>query len=82
MEVESLRIRLPSKLSISLTAVCGADLYYSDGVASGYTHKLSIHDGTTPKLIAFVNEKDVLSTFCSETKYEDCVKEWITSKGS
>jgi len=66
MEIESLRILLPSKLSISLKEICGTDLYYSDGAASGYTHKLSIHEGTRPKLIAFVKEKDMSLSFSSE----------------
>jgi hypothetical protein len=45
MNLASLRAKLPTKLSVIITEISGAELYYSDGDLVGYT-KLSIPSNT------------------------------------
>jgi hypothetical protein len=42
MDLSRLRAKLPTKLSVIITEISGAELYYSDGDLVGYT-KLSIY---------------------------------------
>lgn len=76
MDVSALRAKLPTKFSVILTEVSGADLYYSDGDLSGFM-KLNIYEGTTPKYIGAIKGTLLKTTY--DTGYEDCVKEWFKS---
>ena len=74
MDLDKLRAKLPTKFSVILTEISGAELYYSDGDSAGCT-KLSIYEGTTPKYIGLIKGTLLKTTY--DTGYEDCVKEWI-----
>ena len=74
MDISKLRAKLPSKLSVIITEISGAELYYSDGDLAGYT-KLCIYEGTTPKYIGLIKGTLLKTTY--DTGYEDCVKEWF-----
>ena len=74
MDLSRLRAKLPTKLSVIITEISGAELYYSDGDLVGYT-KLSIYEGTTPKYTGLIKGTLLKTTY--DTGYEDCVKEWF-----
>lgn len=74
MDLSRLRARLPTKFSVILTEISGADLYYSDGDLAGFM-KLTIYEGTTAKYIGIIKNTILKTTY--DTGYEDCVKEWF-----
>lgn len=73
MDLSRLRAKLPTKFSVILTEISGADLYYSDGVTGSM--KLNIYEGTTAKYIGVIKGTILKTTY--DTGYEDCVKEWF-----
>jgi len=76
MDLSALRAKLPTKFSVIITEVSGADLYYSDGDLSGFV-KLTIYEGTTAKYIGVIKGRVLKTTY--DTGYEDCVKRWINA---
>ena len=73
--LDTLRAKLPTKFTVTLTNTSGTGL--SDIILYGYTYKLNIYEGTTPKYIAAIKDKTLLTTY-SNGPYEECVKEWFT----
>jgi len=71
--LNTLRAKLPTKFTVTLTNTSGTGL--SDIIFDGYSYKLNIYDGTTPKYIAAIRDKTILTTY--DTGYEQCVKEWF-----
>ena len=74
MDLSKLRAKLPSKLSVNMIEISGAELYYSDGDLSGFI-KLNIYEGTTAKYIGLIKGNILKTTY--DTGYEDCVKGWF-----
>jgi len=73
MNLATLRAKLPSKFTVSLTNISGTGL--SDIILSEYTYKLNIYDGTTAKYIGVIKGTKLLTTY--DAGYEDCVKGWF-----
>lgn len=73
LSLNSLRAKLPTKFTVSLTNISGTGL--SDIILSDYTYKLNIYDGTTAKYIGVIKGNTLKTTY--DTGYEDCVKGWF-----
>lgn len=72
----TLRAKLPTKFTISLTNLSGTGL--SDNIVDGYTYKLNIYDGTTAKYIGTIKGNTLIT--CYDAGYEECVKGWFQAK--
>jgi len=73
--LDALRAKLPTKFTVTLTNTSGTGL--SDIISDGYAYKLNIYEGTTPKYIAAIKDKNLVTTY-SSGPYEKCVKEWFS----
>jgi hypothetical protein len=64
---------------VSLSPITGSDMFYSDGLASGYMYRLNINEGPALKFSAYINTQEFAS--CSimpkNDPYGNIVHEWL-----
>jgi hypothetical protein len=76
----ALQEKLPAN-TVTLLPISGADMFYTDGLASAYQYRLEIKEGTSIKYSAYVNSKEFVSCNLTKTQealyYENIIQEWL-----
>jgi hypothetical protein len=75
-----LQKKLPAN-TVTLFPISGADMLYTDGLASAYQYRLEIKEGGSVKYSAYINTKEFVSCNLSKseetTYYGNIVQSWI-----
>jgi len=74
----ALQKKLPEN-TVTLRPISGADMFYTDGLASAYQYRLEIKEGYSVKYSAYINTKEfVPCNFLQKDVFSDIVQEWIS----
>lgn len=74
----ALQKKLPEN-TVTLLPISGADMFYTDGLASAYQYRLEIKEGYSVKYSAYINTKEfVPCNFLQKDVFSDIVQEWIS----
>ena len=79
VNLPALQKKLPAN-TVTLSPISGADMFYTDGLASSYQYRLEIKEGPALKYSAYINAKEFAS--CSimpkNDPYGNIVHEWLS----
>lgn len=74
----ALQQKLPAN-KVTLSPISGADMFYTDGLASAYQYRLEIKEGTSVKYTAYINTKEfVPCNLLQKDLFSNIVQEWIS----
>lgn len=75
----ALQEKLPAN-TVALRPISGADMFYTDGLASAYQYRLEIKEGNYIKYSAYINNKEFVScNLLQKDNFSHIVQNWISS---
>jgi hypothetical protein len=74
----ALQEKLPAN-TVALRPISGADMFYTDGLASAYQYRLEIKEGSSVKYSAYINTKEFVPfNLLQKDDFSHIVQEWIS----
>jgi hypothetical protein len=77
----ALQEKLPANM-VTLLPISGADMFYTDGLASAYQYRLEIKEGGSIKYSAYINTKEFVSCNLNKTEetayYSNIIQNWLS----
>ena len=75
----ALQKKLPANM-VTLSPISGADMLYTDGLASAYQYRLEIKEGSSVKYSAYINTKEfVPCNLLQKDNFSHIVQEWLSA---
>ena len=74
----ALQQKLPAN-KVTLSPISGADMFYTDGLASAYQYRLEIKEGASIKYSAYINTNDFVScNLLQKDSFSNTVQDWLS----
>jgi len=74
----ALQEKLPAN-TVALRPISGADMFYTDGLASAYEYRLEIKEGNYIKYSAYINTKEFVScNLLQKDDFSNIVQSWLS----
>jgi hypothetical protein len=75
----ALQEKLPAN-TVTLSPISGADMFYTDGLASAYQYRLEIKEGNSIKYSAYINTKEFVScNLLQKDNFSHIVQNWLSA---